>query len=576
LPKEILILVIEELRKMHLESEEKKRTCPTCYLRDLCSLALTNRQLHVAAQEKMYETIVLAGPDSTSHIKKRFRMNYGTRLKLLRRTLRGNEELAERVKSLRVPTFTEAGAVGSKKDCKLYEDIVASVVMACPNLERLLGFYPQYDYEFSRITQALSTRKYLAEHLWNIDAKADILPVYVQAGQSGEQVLSEEAHAFVSYHSRWRSLMTLAIHCTHTSTFDASILRPLLGCLPSLRHLALSSLSLPDDFILSLPPLSSLHLSNIPTISARTLNDLSRTSVSASLSSLTLASLPPEVLTLPILTRLLSSMPSLSRLSISSPTSPALPTGVSIFLHPYLASSSLEFLHWDVPPSSWSADRNDASFLLAKAIATDGFPALRRLRAPRDVDGTLQHVCKPSRGFDIPIAPLSVPGGGNGLTPGNGRALASGRRRKDSVSSTSSAASGGSGASGGVHTMVAARALREARQAAQARIDIARLRPRWKIVCEDWSAKDKIRVTAKFDVGGFVGKVGSQVVYWLEDDEIGGIESLVRGTGVKEDCNGSWNTRKDGKKGWGSSGVGKEWHTPRERGWRNEGLDGLF
>jgi len=269
-------------------------------------------------------------------------------------------------------------------------------------------------------------------------------------------------------------------------------------------------------------------------------------------------------------------MPFLTRLSISSPTSPALPIGVSIFLHPYLASASLEFLHWDVPPSPWSTDRNDASFLLAKAIAADGFPALRRLRAPRDVDGILQHVCKPSRGFDIPIMTLSVPGGGNGPATGNGRALANGRRRKDSVSSTSSAASGGSGASGGVHTTVTARALREARQAAQTRIDIARLRPRWKIVCEDWSAKDKIRVTARFEVGGFVGKVGSQVVYWLEDDEIGGIESLVRGTAVKEECNGSWNTRKDEKKGWGSSGMGKEWHTPRERGWRNEGLDGLF
>lgn len=241
----------------------------------------------------------------------------------------------------------------------------------------------------------------------------------------------------------------------------------------------------------------------------------------------------------------------------------------------------MEFLHWDVPSSPLASfskrDHNDASYLLARAIAADGFPKLRRLRAPRDMDGILQRVCRPSRGFDVPLTAKPQTGSatlinGNGSTLKNGSALT--RRRKDSTSSVSSGASGGM-ASGDLISRPSVR-LREARVAAQARIEIARLKPRWRVVCEDWSRKGKVKVTARFDVGGFVGMVGSQVEYWLEGDEMRGFESLLGESGPKEECNGGWNARREEKRGWRGSGLGSEWHTPRERGWRNESLDGLF
>ncbi|KFX94831.1 hypothetical protein O988_06118 [Pseudogymnoascus sp. VKM F-3808] len=573
LPEEIISLIVAELRTVHLEADEKKRTCPTCYLRDVCSLTLANRQFMGPAKKVMYETIILTGSDSMNHIKKRFKIKYGTRLKLLRRTLRGNPGLAELVKTIRVPSHMEAGAASSKKDQALYDDVIASIVMACPNLERLVGFYPHYDYDSSRIAHALSTRTRLAEQLWNIDGQPSFQTPYARSVSGYGVPLSDQAQAFISHHSGWDFLRTLAIHCRPTSAFDSSVLEPLWSHLPSLRHLALSSLSPPPDFIMHLPPLASLHLSIISTATAQTLIDLTRAPLTATLSSLTLSLLPPDVMSVVAIGRILSSLPSLSRVSFFSPTPLVLPPGTTVFLHPYIASPRLKFLHWDIPSSPHSSEvmnRSDANYILAKAIDAGGFPELRRLRAPRDYDGVLQRTCRPSRGFDTPlVAPAFGPNGRNKQTlPG---------QRKGSEASMSSSASGASGiAANGESVSGPTSGLREARQAAQARIDLARLKPRWKIACEDWSSPDQVRVTARFDAGGFVGTIGSKVTYWLEEDGIEGLEGLINGRNSYEECNGSWNAKHDEKKGWGSAGPALEWHTPREKGWKVESLDRLF
>ncbi|OBT88625.1 hypothetical protein VE02_04042 [Pseudogymnoascus sp. 03VT05] len=572
LPEEIISLIVAELRTVHLDADEKKRTCPTCYMRDVCSLTLANRQFMGPAKKVMYETIILTGSDSMGHIKKRFRVKFGTRLKLLRRTLRANPGLAELVKTIRVPSHMEAGAGSSKKDQLLYDDIVASIVMACPNLERLVGFYPHYDYDSSRISHALSTRTRLAEQLWNIDGQPSFQTSYARSVGGYGVPLSDQAQAFISHHSGWDFLRTLAIHCRPTSAFDASVLEPLWSHLPSLRHLALSSLSPPPDFIMHLPPLASLHLSIISTATAQTLVDLTRAPLTATLSSLTLSLLPPDVMSIVAIGRILSSLPSLSQVSFFSPTPLVLPAGTTVFLHPYIASPRLKFLHWDIPssPQTSEVNRNDANYILAKAIDAGGFPQLRRLRAPRDYDGILQRTCRPSRGFDTPLVAPSFNGNGrNGQIPTG--------RRKGSETSMSSSTSGASGhAANGDSSYGPTSGLREARQAAQARIDLAKLKPRWKIACEDWSTPDQVRVTARFDAGGFVGTIGSRVTYWLEEDGIEGLEGLIHGRSSYEECNGSWNARQDEKRGWGSAGPGAEWHTPREKGWKAESLDRLF
>ncbi len=116
LPKEILILIFIELRKLHLEGRDGGTTCPTCYMRDMCSLSLTSRKWSSAAKMVLYETIILVGNDSSLHLKKKFKMKYGSRLTILRRTLRANAQISAYVKNLKVPEIPEVAIMKKEQD----------------------------------------------------------------------------------------------------------------------------------------------------------------------------------------------------------------------------------------------------------------------------------------------------------------------------------------------------------------------------------------------------------------------------------------------------------------------------
>lgn len=588
LPKEIILLIIAVLKDAHLAGPEKTQTCPTCYLRDLCSLAITNRQFGFPAQRRLYTHIMLSGQDSSSHMKRRFKTKFGTRMKLLRRTLRETVVLAGLVRTLRVPTFVEADA-SSDDERRTYEDIVASVVMACPNLEGQEGVVTKYDYGYSRITQALSTRTELSENIWHLDGTANELLTYAHARRARRGKLAEEDTAFLSLHGRWQKLSTLAIHSSPSpSTLSSHLLEPLFLALPSLQHLALSNVILPPDFPLFLPPLTSLNLA-MSSVTPQNLSDLTRAPLTATLESLNLT-LPPSVLSLPTFARILSSMKSLKRLSMISPTPLELPLGISIFLHPYLASKSLRYLHWDVAPSTIIKESTDASHILAKAIAADGFPALRTLRAVRDTGGVLQNVCIPSTGWEGVLTTGVLGVGPNGLKAARKSVEVEKEKKIKSLSrkSADSSASGSSrnslrngmnGSTSSIYGDVTKEdlkeRLREARATAQARIEIAKLRPRWKLVAEDWTMREAPRVTAKSEVGGFVGLVGSKVEYYLDSDENeGSIEDLINEREDKEMklCDGSWNIKD--RSAWG--GRGENSHKKRAKGHKALGLSGLF
>lgn len=482
LPKEIISLIIDDLKILHLGGDEKKQTCPTCFMRDVCSLCLTNKQLYITAQEKLYESIMLTGPDSTSQIKKRFKTKYATRLKLLRRTFKEDSRLAGLVRNLCVPSHKDAGIGDSSADADAYDDIIASVIMACPNLERFQGCQSKYDYGFSRLSHALGTRPALREHIWHLDGTANELLTYAHARRARRMAHPVEELNFLALHDKWRSLTTLAIHSSPISS-TVTVLAPLCKRLPALKHLALSNLTLPSDFIQQLPQLHSLHLA-LPTITAQTLMDLTRSPITTSLQNLALR-LPPSILSLPTLARLLSSLTSLTTLSLTSPTAPELPIGIAIYLHPYLVSASLRVLHWDVPKTD-SKQSQDASTILAKAIKADGFPALRRLRAVRDNGGVLQGVCRPCAGWERSGA-LGRMGSLVSRSTGNiGKSKEVERKRLSRKSSANSGTflnlNSSSSSSSGVNAVVAPtpvnELLREARAAAQARIEISRLRPR--------------------------------------------------------------------------------------------------
>ena len=116
--------------------------------------------------------------------------------------------------------------------------------------------------------------------------------------------------------------------------------------------------------------------------------------------------------------------------------------------------------------------------------------------------------------------------------------------------------------------------LREARAAAQARIESAKLKPRWKVVAEDWTFQDTPKVTAKSEVGGFVGMVGSKVEYYLDylDDERGMEELISQDEVGGQMCDGSWNIKD--RSAWG--GKGDNGHKKRAKGYKERSLAALF
>lgn len=594
LPEEILLVILRELKKSHLKAGSS--SCATCWMRDLHSLGLSNKKWWSAARVILYEDIQLVGSDSTLHTKKKYKSKYGSRLKLLRRTLRSQPELAKYVKSLKVPSIPESAK--TKPEQEEYLDLVASVIMACPNLERLPGLYQPYDHEFTRFFHALGTRSKLVEKVWiiepspirrlyNASEKAEN-PVIVPGALRPEQYMN-----FLGLHSNWPHLQTLVLHCTPGGMIDSLLFTEIFQLLPSLQDLYISNFprtSFNDDNLISLPTLKNLRLDSLPGVTSNGLSAYASLPTSANITSLSLISLPLR--SLAILARIFARLKKLKSFSLSQSCSPMLNDQNDIFLHPYLASSTLEHLHWEIT----NPDDNKASEILAKSISFSGFPCLRSLRAPTDFDGLLQKLCKPTLKIELPgdkyrnmgqsntpSRASTLPAATPVMTPSNRQSIFSRQsERRDSVMtgkySNSSSVSlpheptiDGSGG----HEMMS---LLNARQAAQLRIDNATI-PQFDIIIWD----DEGQFVERFKLGTFIGKVESKVEYNLKPDIEGSDESIMSiGTllekGVElrsnDGCTGSWNIDIDSrskdrkKRDWW-------WHTERER-WREIKLATFF
>ncbi len=157
----MLELILDRLKVAHLEPGST--SCATCWMRDCCSIAVSARKWLKYARVALYEDIQLNGPDAPQMKKRMKGLGHG-RLLLLRRTLRANQQIAAVVHSLKVPAVVLAGT-----GLEEYHDVVASIIMACPNFEKLTGFYPGYDHAFSRLFRALSTRTRLKEMNWIVE-----------------------------------------------------------------------------------------------------------------------------------------------------------------------------------------------------------------------------------------------------------------------------------------------------------------------------------------------------------------------------------------------------------------------
>jgi hypothetical protein len=621
LPEEILLVVLGELKKLHLDAGSL--SCSTCWMRDLMNLGLSCRKWWGAARKALYEDIQLIGNDSIIHTKKRWKIKHGTRLKLLRRTLRSRPDLAQYVKSLKVPAMPDAAK--TKQEQAEYLDLVASVIMACPRLERLPGFYPVYNHEFSRFVHALSSRRKMTEVVWvinpspfqrqhryNLSEDSEYLtPVLAPA-----PLLPEQCIDLLTYHSNWSSLQTLVLHCNEGGTIDSLLFTDIFKSLPSLENLHVSSFPAPsfnDKTLLSLPPLKSLRLENLSGLTSEGLSAFSAPRRADTLKSLALISIP--LLSLPVLARMFSHLKSLTRFTISQAPSPSLPIGTEIFLHPYLASSTVEYLHWEFT----NPDDDKATAILAKAIRFGGFPSLKTLRAPTDFDGALQALCKPRERIELPgdrYRNLGMPGhigipssqsmsnmasptpstfslGGGPNMPFPTRSPFSlGPARPDSVmsnfksptrSSFSLPLSQQSSQSDEINTREKGMSLATARRMAQQRIEVATTQPQFHIIV--WH--DNGEFAERYAVGAFIGLVSSKVNYSLKPDVDGMDEAIVGVDGagglldggdeihVKDGCTGSWHL--DAGKSAKNGGKGKDgwWHTERGR-WRELSLEKLF
>jgi hypothetical protein len=319
--------------------------------------------------------------------------------------------------------------------------------MVCPNLERLLGFTLPYSHEFDRLTHALSTRKNLKEHAWIISENPEVTERTKQ--QSTDLLDQCQVYQFLTYHLSWSKLETLMLHSLDSKgVLEHGVFLRMFNFLPCLQHLSVSGFDsdqFTDRTLLFLPPLRSLRLENLRGVTENGLAHFASRGEARGLVSLTL--IEQNITSLSIISKILASLRCLERFAVSqSNTAPMLSEGGMVF-QPVLASSTLKFLHWDVaspnpasalgqfdsgPVSHAMKSVNTPNAHLAQSILHAGFPLLRVIRAPLDIDplGAIQAVCRPARNAQIMIPadryslprsshgsvskrPLAMPGGNN-------------------------------------------------------------------------------------------------------------------------------------------------------------------
>ena len=515
----------------------------------------------------------MIGADSAQQ-RKKYKNVANTRMVLLRRSLRASPDLAAIVHSLKVPAIPH-GAVLEE-----YLDQVATLVMACPNLERLSGLYPSFDHNFSRSFHALSTRRQLREMTWVIAAagppmrprsKSTSKHDRNQAQQALERphdparLQALQSTAFRDSHRNWSCLQTLTVHCGPGATLAPDVvLADTLGWLPALHTLHLSHLpatAFNDSSVTALPRLRKLSMVHMPGVSSAGLSAFATRAESRTIESLTLVHVHLD--SLPALARVFANLRSLTSFAFVQELPPMLPADEMIWLFPYLASGSLTELHWDITDQAFGPSTADT--ILAKSIAAHGFPALTRLRTPADSEGIFQSLCKPRENVELPADrvragkyPLPVSGH---RRPGSSDSSSTAaplppkpflRTRTDSHGSVARPESLGSmmrrdsfgslvppGTPAGKSPMTPGFApdiadlyspsrmnsdLLQARLAAQVRLETARRFPRYFVNVTD----EKGALVENFGMAGFIGDVGSRIVYHLlpdagASDEKGGL-----------------------------------------------------
>ncbi|KAF2191067.1 hypothetical protein K469DRAFT_746509 [Zopfia rhizophila CBS 207.26] len=419
LPREVYDCIVEQLEYLYLGQNQ---SCPSCYMKDLCNLALTSRAWDRAATAQLYRKVwVLTNEDHPKMPK--LKIKETGRLKLLRRTLRERQALARCVRELHMSDIQSLYQnAGIEKEEIV--NLVASVVIACPNLERVVGFHIPYTHTFDRLSHALSTRRYLKERIWLLSEDTDLESDEEEEDDPSNiyyHAATDPTERFLDLNSNHPSLTTLVLH-QHSSHSSVQLtFRALIGTFrqyPSLRHLSISNLpstSFTNLALNSLPPnLESLRLENLRGVNDKGLQRFATSHLSTSLKSLTLINL--EISNLVTISNFLSShLGCLKRFSLSQHKTPTLPSDAPI---PTFHSITLTYIHWEIrsqagpPPAlfppfpchnstlTFPFSNSEpisclATSLLSTSIKSSLFPSLFKIRAPHDPQGLLQALCRP-------------------------------------------------------------------------------------------------------------------------------------------------------------------------------------
>ncbi|GME63294.1 hypothetical protein GTA08_BOTSDO05599 [Neofusicoccum parvum] len=602
LPREVYACVLQQLEVLHFG--RGAQSCTTCYLRDLYNIALTSRSWDKAARNKLYSSLWLPPPDSadTTHLK----IKPASRLKLLRKTLRERGALAKLVREVKASELQQAFLQANYNEGQEIINDLASIVMACPSLERLVGFHWKYNHEFDRLNHALSTRPNLTERAWIIGK-----PINHGLVAAGKRMTQQDAfelypgptELFLHHHDVCTKLQTLFLHGEDgAGAMDFRSFVATFRKLTHLRHLHLSNFAafdFNDRTLAALPTtLLSLRLEALDGVTDKGLLRFAQSPAAASLTSLSL--IHQELVDLLILIAFLKFCRRLQRLAVVQDGSPGVAAHIPLF-RPVFASSSLRRLHWDVLMPGPATDE------LAVSIAGGAFPELVELRAPCDRDGALQDLCRPRACVLLPEDGAAAAGGAahhHHLSSRHKHSHSGGSNGRDSMSPNGSGLGDGYGEREREREAYGSRNIARARHRAQDRIDArcGATSPRSASFPTSSGSSSggsagggSVAASSEGSVGGgggggggiqivveedgvvverfsfeHVGTMGSRVEYCLEPDVEGSVDAVVSvadlmlggpargvggGIGMREACTET-----------ATSGLGKRtWHRPRPR-----------
>jgi hypothetical protein len=418
--------------------------------------------------------------------------------------------------------------------------LVASVVMTCPSLERLVGFNTSFTLSFDRLAHALSTRRNLKERVWRLhefntdssDDEDDDFGTYYLAAR-------DPTERFLELNSNHPTLSTLVLQ-DHPENAPTLSFRAIIGALrgfSTLRNLSLTGLpsgSFTNMTLNALPSnLRSLRLEDLPGIDDKGLQRFTASQIMASIESLLLVNL--EISSLVVISEILSDRSTkLKKFAFAQYRAPRLYPRNTL---PQFASKTLQYLHWEirsdvgplpkVPLSPSNEFEEESSFpfkspepitclassLLATNIKDGAFPSLRRVRVPHDPQGLIQALCRP---LATALLPYDIITGANRVLPSNDTRISTFSKANDFVKQESSPRADSAFESPTSANRSSSTVLTPARSrlAAQARILAARKSALMTVRVHDPNGDVKINKV----IGGYLGQLGSHITYDLQAD----------------------------------------------------------